>query len=708
MFRFVALCTIWALPTLIGFAQMTEEPFSVTMSDGIVLKGQYFNPGNPGPAAVLFHQCDGEGRAPWYPVARALVADGFHVLTYDVRGHGESGGNNPPFDRNQSLDARWGTQWVRDRDAVLGYFFARPNVDANHLVIAGASCGVYMAARLAEDRPEHVQRLVLLSGPLDESQFAFLSDRADMPVLAAADPEDWSVDLMREAVSVSASSHSQVAILPYAGHGTDMFANEPGFVERVSDFLGASFISEQTGVDVERLRTHVDVLAADALQGRRTGTPGQKMAAAYLAATFEEYGLTAPVDGYMQAVPFTRTTWQDFSLTVGNRTYPNLSDIILWEGASQDIDSEMPLVFVGTGSEEVLHALDVRGKGVVALTASGRAVWREAAAAAKARGAEAFFVANAPSDDVFDTMFIPNATALTAEGNISLVDGSSPEILSFFVAQRFVSDVFNTSFERLQEIAETENVAAIQGIQSPVARLEGAVTVEQLVSENVVAMVPGAGALAQEYVVVSGHYDHLGMADGQVFNGANDNGSGMAAILEMARQLASERTASQRSLLFVGFTGEELGLLGSEYYAHHPIVPYAQTIANLNIDMVGRSDSTYADGTPYVYLIGSDKLSTDLHQWSEAVNASTMQLTLDYTYNDEEHPSQYYYRSDHWNFAQYGVPVIFYHDGNESHYHVPQDDAVSLDYALLAKRTTLILHTTRHLRDAEQRPRIDR
>jgi Zn-dependent M28 family amino/carboxypeptidase len=155
-------------------------------------------------------------------------------------------------------------------------------------------------------------------------------------------------------------------------------------------------------------------------------------------------------------------------------------------------------------------------------------------------------------------------------------------------------------------------------------------------------------------------------------------------------------------------TGEELGLFGSEYYVNHPIVPLAETVANLNIDMIGRKDGNYELKSDYVYVIGSDKLSKELHDINEKANQQHTQLIFDYVYNDEAHPDRLYYRSDHWNFARNNVPIIFYFDGIHSDYHQVTDEFEKINYDLLCKRTQLIFYTAWEIANRENRLKLDR
>ncbi len=228
-------------------------------------------------------------------------------------------------------------------------------------------------------------------------------------------------------------------------------------------------------------------------------------------------------------------------------------------------------------------------------------------------------------------------------------------------------------------------------------------------SENVLAFVEGSEK-PEEVVVISAHLDHVGVRNGEIYNGADDDGSGTVAILEMAqafKQAASEGNRPSRSVLFLHVTGEERGLLGSKYYTEFPIIPLENTIANLNIDMIGRVDEKHENNPNFVYLIGSDKLSSELHNISEAINEKFTKIELDYTYNDDDDPNRFYYRSDHYNFAKNDIPVIFYFNGTHEDYHQPSDTPDKINYELLEKRAKLIFYTAWELANREQRITLD-
>jgi Zn-dependent M28 family amino/carboxypeptidase len=217
-------------------------------------------------------------------------------------------------------------------------------------------------------------------------------------------------------------------------------------------------------------------------------------------------------------------------------------------------------------------------------------------------------------------------------------------------------------------------------------------------SSDVLGMLEGTD-LKDEYVVISAHYDHLGKRDTVIYYGADDDGSGTVSVLEIAAAYAKAKAAGKgprRSIVFLANSGEEKGLWGSEFYTDHPSFPLDKTTVDLNIDMIGRIDPhrKKGDSTNYVYIVGDDKLSSDLKPISERINKLYTGMELDYKYNDPSDPDRIYYRSDHFNFARKGVPIIFYFDGIHFDYHKPTDTPDRINYDILAKRARLVFYTS--------------
>jgi Zn-dependent M28 family amino/carboxypeptidase len=237
---------------------------------------------------------------------------------------------------------------------------------------------------------------------------------------------------------------------------------------------------------------------------------------------------------------------------------------------------------------------------------------------------------------------------------------------------------------------------------------------------NVVAAVPGTDErLKQEYVAFGAHIDHVGMATSgpgdRIFNGADDDGSGTVSILEIAHAyLTGPRP--KRSLLFVWHFGEEKGLWGSDYYTTHPTVDLKNVVTQLNIDMIGRSRSagdtnpanSVLTGPDEIYVVGSTKMSTDLQKTSEKTNADFLKIKFNYKYDDPADRENIFYRSDHYNYARKGVPIIFYFDGVHEDYHRPGDEVSKIDFDKMSRVARTVYATGWNLANARNRPVVDK
>lgn len=229
-------------------------------------------------------------------------------------------------------------------------------------------------------------------------------------------------------------------------------------------------------------------------------------------------------------------------------------------------------------------------------------------------------------------------------------------------------------------------------------------------SANIWAFIEGSEK-PNEIVVVSAHYDHVGVINGEVYNGADDDGSGTVALLEIAQafQIAkNEGHGPKRSILILHMTGEEHGLYGSSYYSENPLFPIANTVADVNIDMVGRRDDLHKNSNNYVYLIGSDYLSTDLYKICEEVNSKYVHLNLDYKFNDRKDPNRFYYRSDHYNFAKHGIPVVFLFNGVHDDYHQATDEVSKIEFDALSKRAQLGFSIAWEIANREKKIVVDK
>ncbi|NHF60239.1 M28 family peptidase [Flavobacteriaceae bacterium TP-CH-4] len=473
----------------------------------------------------------------------------------------------------------------------------------------------------------------------------------------------------------------------------------------------------------EELKTHLYTYASDEFEGRETGTPGQKKAVAYLKEEYQKLGIPAAKggDNYFQKVPLEMMKLPKGSISFNGEELALGKDFLTFSANEGNYDG---IVYVGYGIEEGDYSdysgLDVEGKVVLvkagepknedgSYTLSGSyeaSIWsnmseaiEKRSALAKEKGAVGMFYFDSQNYPRFKRYF--DYMKRNNSGQMSLKEENEEDYFQIFLteetAKKMMADILTNNTP--QEVPASLNVQ-LKASNSDVD------------SENVVALLKGS-TKPDEYVVISSHLDHIGVtADGQINNGADDDGSGTVALLEIAeafKQAAQAGNGPARSIVFLHVTGEEKGLLGSQYYTdREPLVPLEKTVANLNIDMIGRIDPKREGNRNYVYLIGSDKLSTDLHELSEAVNKKYMNIELDYTYNDENDPNRFYYRSDHYNFAKNNIPIIFYFNGTHDDYHRPGDTPDKINYDLLENRTRLIFHTAWEVANRDARVVVDK
>ena len=470
-------------------------------------------------------------------------------------------------------------------------------------------------------------------------------------------------------------------------------------------------------ITVEDLREDLTILASDALEGRETGKRGQKMAAAYIRAHFEEIGLEGPVktgNGYYQDVPLVTLTPHNIYLNIKGEKLKHVEGDILYYGESintDEINSEV--VFAGNGSKKNFEAIDVKGKAALVIV-STRPERQAALTLGKEEGVEFMFVVYHNSDEEFNTYRNRYKTTFS-RGSLKIEKGleKSKRANSFFISPTVASKILNVSFDKMSKAIRDFNKGkkkALKKIKSKEVRYKTNFTKGRIVSENVLGFIEGS-EFKDEVIVMTAHYDHEGIKNGEIYNGADDDGSGTVAIMDIAEAFSKAKAdgnGPRRSILFMTVTGEEKGLLGSEYYAGNPIFPLVNTVVNLNMDMIGRIGKDHEDQGEYIRLIGSDAMSTELHNINETVNELYTGLFLDYSVNDKNHSSRSYYRSDHWNFAKNDIPIISYGNGPHADYHKPTDTVDKIEFELLRKRAQLIFYTAWEVANRNGRLIVDK
>lgn len=485
---------------------------------------------------------------------------------------------------------------------------------------------------------------------------------------------------------------------------------------------------EQITQDV--LRKHISVLASDSLEGRDTGTPGMRKAAAYVSDVFRKTGVQPALqDSYLQQMPFIRQSAASISISSGEHQFIFGDDYIVTDLPQQLQLKNTEIIFAGYGIVDTSSSwndylnLDVKGKTVMIFDdepfgkkgKSPITKTKEPSSWSKNdeqkikiafdKGASAVLLVN---NDMKGLQRI--ARRWMAGGRLKLLENEKETFMPVIhITDNMADDLLKTTGTSSSEL---KGVIGRTGKPKPFAiqqPIDIDINSEKTFCTNIIGVVEGSDK-KDEVIVVSAHIDHLGKRDGKIYYGADDDASGCAGVMAMAEQFAkakSEGNGPRRTIVFVTFSAEEKGLLGSRYYVNNPIFPLENTIANLNIDMIGRSDTIARNTTNYTYIIGSDRLSSDLHMIHENANAECCEVTLDYKYNDEKDPLRLYYRSDHYNFVKNNIPAIFYFTGLHEDYHQPTDTVDKIDFSKTVNITRLIFNTAWELANREERITLD-
>ena len=474
-------------------------------------------------------------------------------------------------------------------------------------------------------------------------------------------------------------------------------------------------------INSDDIRSMLYEYSSDKFMGREAGTKGQKLAVDYLKDKYKflKIGSAKKNGDYFQYVPLISENSRLAEIVINNSSYKNFNHFITKSAinGSKSITADS-YAYVGYGIKDSNYNdysnIDVKNKIVVAI--SGEPVDKKGKYLITKSKKKSIWSSSEEEHELKLNLAINNG----ATGFILIDDyhfrrysnyyqrmesnGESNVILNV-PQKQFLNIIAGNKIGK--ELKRTEN-----GIYNKKIKLSYSNTSEPFKSENVIAMIKG-NKFPNEYVIISAHLDHIGKHGGEIFNGADDDGSGTIAILEIAeafKEAVIDGYGPKRSIVFLHVTAEEKGLLGSKYYTDFdPILPLENTVANLNIDMIGRTDPNRNYGKRnYIYLIGSDKLSTELHEISELVNRKYTNLELDYKYNDENDPNRFYYRSDHYNFVKNNIPVIFYFNGTHEDYHRATDTADKIEYDLLENRARLIFYTAWELANRNNRILLDK
>jgi len=449
-------------------------------------------------------------------------------------------------------------------------------------------------------------------------------------------------------------------------------------------------------INANNLSARLHFIASPDLEGRETTTRGQKIAARYIASEFQRFGLKPIGDSgsYFQHFNVEATKISDKS-TLAVKNQVGTSSFVIgrdfFSFSSQDAPVVAQAVFIGYSDTKVDSEL-TKGRIVIALPGRRQDARDTSVSAMRRLGLNRPFTGSLATIVVADDSggftfekLSPRFLTTMKRGTMAVV-GSQPRTgRGGFGFPTIVSPEVGSALMREtgRSMAQLRDSAYQSPSFQPIVLSKVTVTIdvqnskELKTTENVVGLLEGSDPkLKDEVVAFTGHYDHLGItADGVVYPGADDDGSGTVTVLELAQAFTSNPVKPKRSMLFMTVVGEEKGLWGSAWYVNHPILPLDKTVADLNTDMIGRTDKKYDElkSSNYVYVIGSDKISTQLDSVLKVTNKETENLILDYTFNDDKDPNQFYRRSDHYNFAKNGVPIVFFFTGEHADYHRPTD-----------------------------------
>jgi hypothetical protein len=500
-------------------------------------------------------------------------------------------------------------------------------------------------------------------------------------------------------------------------------------------------------ISAELATKHLSILASDAFEGRETGKPGADKAAHYIADEFKALGLQPIVNGsYFFDVAVVQNLFKVNSFAVNGTALASGKDFNAFAGTGTKVINAKDIVFVGYGigapNYDDLKGVDLTGKVVMYISTgeptkdgvskiTGTATLSDWTGP-RSRKRQAYILSKNPALMLAVIASPTGAGALSGAGagrgagmqrelpmTLKKEGPSAPITITLPQA---TADILLKSTGKtiadLKAVIDQSGTPQSQTVATEIA-VDYATHEIPVKAVDVLGFLPGSDPkLKDEVLVISGHYDHIGLvrdpqATDKVNNGADDDGSGTTGVLTIAKAFAQAKKdgkGPRRSILFLGNVGEEKGLLGSEYYTDHPVIPLERTIADLNIDMIGRVGEEYigkADSANYVYVIGSSMLSTDLHKAGDNANNLYTKMKLDYKYDDPADPNRFYYRSDHYNFAKHNVPIIFYFNGVHADYHRPGDEVSKINFPLLAKRAQLVFYTAWDLANADKRPVVD-
>lgn len=498
-----------------------------------------------------------------------------------------------------------------------------------------------------------------------------------------------------------------------------------------------SFADEIT---IEKLHSDLAVLAHDSLQGRETGTIGEQKAANYLAKRYKEMGLKAVGDNnsYFQHYELIQPAVDEINYTLTNSETGEVADrsvhnktesgnFVTIFGGNDPLQGKV--AFVGAGMIDEEAGIDhfpenLDGKWVLVFYEEGKTDMRYLQSVLSNEGALGTILVIGTDVEDFEQEAESRMSGFGQGRGLSLKylqDNNSGNAPAFNrVHPQLGAEMLGLqSLEALEEMQQRifSQPESFEAYDLNFTLEHRPVINENIVeTQNVVAFLEGSDpAMKHEVVVLSSHYDHVGVGrpdstGDNIYNGADDDGSGTTASLQTAEAMMKAKNAGvgpKRSVLFINVSGEEKGLLGSRYYSDHPIYSIQNTVANINMDMIGRVDPEHVEDSSYVYIIGGEIISSGMDSLARVANEMGPNMTLSKRYNDLNDPNQFYRRSDHWNFGRLGVPFVFFFNGTHEDYHRPQDHIEKITFQPFLERTHLVYNLTALLANSPERPVVD-
>ncbi len=542
----------------------------------------------------------------------------------------------------------------------------------------------------------------------------------------------------------------------------------PGFRLRIRLFLcltalllsvppSAAPLLADTGIAKEitaaQLRDYLYFVASDEMEGRDTPSRGLDTTAKFLATLLSRWGVKPGGEEgtYFQKIMLRadRLTPEECSAALNDQKFAYGQDYFVPAGLGAGGGSvNAPVVYAGDGwllksqGRDALKGLDVQGKIVVIRNYGSRLPkgvseetlrqgkegedWERPAEYARKRGAVGIvFLLSREEMREWDRLRrslqgspVPRPERLSG----SREPEDRPRLPAILINEAMARALFAGERADADSILQENPPEGFALSADKRLSFNAALRIERTPTSNVIAIVEGSDPkLKSEYVALSCHYDHVGVsrrqtASDRIFNGADDNGSGTVTLLAVAEAMAKAKKRPKRSFLFIWHTGEEKGLWGSQYFTRYPTVPLDKITALINIDMIGRSRkpddnnprNRDLSGPDEVYVIGATLMSSELERLCKSVNDGYLKLRYNYRYDDPKDPERFFFRSDHFYYAQKGIPALFYFNGVHEDYHGVGDEPQKIDYARMEKIARTIFRTLWELAQAKSRPKVDK